>query len=112
MEKENPYTHFYLYAKGWYKEDEVVSDLKTILSNYSGVGKKFLSNSDVIAVILPLTYQEIQKFGNPEYHFTEFAINCSKGGLFTACMSVLSLCKVEGRNIGNPDYTILPKSEN
>ena len=37
----NPYSHFYLYAKNWYKiSDDIIDDLKSIVVSYTGGQKR------------------------------------------------------------------------
>jgi len=49
--------HFMLYAKGWYNgKSDRISDLKTILSEYTGIDKEYLTKRDIMSVLLDLTF--------------------------------------------------------
>jgi hypothetical protein len=109
--KYNPHTHFYLYAKGWYKEEDIVKDLKVICANYSGIELKWISDADVFQVLYPVVWKEIQRTGNPEYFFGKFVVDVKEHGYLKAFMIILSLSLAVGLNLGEPDYSILPKSE-
>jgi hypothetical protein len=88
MKKGNPYSHFYLYAKYWYKKtDDTIDDLKTILSNYSGTDKKYLSLSDLNNVMLEIAEYEV--LVEKSKSFKDFVFDCSKDGLINACISLM-----------------------
>jgi len=101
--KPNDYTHFYLYAKGWYKRSEnIVNDLKVIMEDFSVIDRKYVSESDIKIVLTEVVYPEI----NGVYQFRKFISDVERVGFYDACLSVLCLAKVE--NIGKPDFKLLP----
>jgi hypothetical protein len=119
----NPNTHIYLYAKGWYKQSNVIDDLKKILGNRSGIEPKYITQKDILAVLLELSFQHIIKSGNPEHSFYTFATyilpeDAWKAGvkpgdstivaLVKSCLSILCLTEVNGLDLGKPDETLLP----
>ena len=108
----NANTHLYLYAKGWYKRENVIEDLKRIVAVRSGISN--VSDNDVFSVLLPLVFEEILNCGNPEYKFIEFVSRIGSGmpiQVAKGCLSLLSIAPVEGRDIGKPDAEVLPLAE-
>lgn len=104
----NPSTHFYLYAKQWYKPSQnQMDDLKVLMGKYSGVTVRKVSENDVYDRLMTLTWEEMNKTGNPEYQFRQFTSNVQKFGIATACLNILALAKAEGRNLGRPDFNLL-----
>jgi len=83
----NPNTHIYLYAKGWYKRNDIIEDLKIICSERCGqynikyidinnpveVEECKVSLNDVIIVLTNIVYPHLKNAG--EYLFTEFISN-------------------------------------
>lgn len=52
MEKElNGYRHFFLYAKGWYRQTDLIDDLKTIISDRCMVEKQYVTNESIYSVL-------------------------------------------------------------
>jgi hypothetical protein len=110
MKKTNPYSHFYLYAKNWYrKSDDVIFDLKNILSNYTGVDFKYLSERDVRVILLEISKKEIIEYKT--FPFEHFIYNCETDGLISACLSVIA-CAPSGNldrlPLDKPNSNILP----
>jgi hypothetical protein len=120
MEEElNDYRHFYLYAKGWYEETNVIDDLKKIACNYCGAEK--IKTSDALNFVIRLAYKAIQHSGNPEYVFEEFMWNVRNGILLQenksederlayACLELLMfelVSSIDGK-LGEPDPKVLP----
>jgi len=104
----NPSTHFYLYAKQWYKPSQnQMDDLKVLMGKYSGVTVRKVSENDVYDRLMTLTWEEMNKTGNPEYQFRQFTSNVQKFGVATACLNILALAKADGRNLGRPDFSLL-----
>lgn len=110
----NDYTHFYLYAKGWYNRGDVMDDLRKITSNYSGSPA---SENDALTVLLHVTWDEILKSGNPRHQFEQIVRRPLGGGenslrcLARACLALLADTIVKGRDLGEPDYSVLPQVE-
>lgn len=106
----NPYTHFYLYARGWYARSErLLDDLKTIAGHFSGIHPRYISKSDILNHMTHLAFVEINRSGNPEYNFSNLVIQASNENALQACLSMLRYVEVSGLNLGEPDYSILPK---
>ena len=61
MDKVNEYSHFYLYAKNWYKKSGVFKDLIIILGEYTGTDIEYLTNSDVICMMLSIVHPIVAK---------------------------------------------------
>jgi len=52
-------SHVYLYAKGWYKKNDVIDDLKTILGERSGVEPRHIRKSDIIIVLSNIVWKDM-----------------------------------------------------
>lgn len=123
----NPYTHFYLYAKGHYQRDGLIADLRAITSKSYGWDQpdEWPGNTqDIVAILLKLTYMHLTN----EREFAEFANSLHpdeawrSGGLknesypirlLRCCLSVLTLTIADVLLLGEPDPSILPlTSEN
>lgn len=99
----NPYTHFYLYAKGWYKITEIVSDLKRITSSYSGIPEKHVTEQDITTILYEILQKEISK---NNYILPVLLSRVVKDGLYRAIIDVLSIAEI--KDCGRPDSSILP----
>ena len=67
--KYNSYSHYYLYAKGWYKKsDDIIDDLKKIYSKIYGIEEKYVEVGHIISLLAKLAYKHIKK----EYQFFDF----------------------------------------
>lgn len=112
-DKLNPYRHYYLYAKGWYKKSKnIINDLKKIQSNYSGVAPEYLTIDDIITVINEIIYPIIK---TSEYSFNRLisvTINSThKDKLLAyikACLQEIESTNLtQFGNLGLPDGSIL-----
>lgn len=106
--------HFYLYAKGWYQEDDITLDLKILLGRYCGMSPNKLSNSDVTHKLLGL----VEKHISNRHNFKEFVIRVflTQGVMapfIQECLTVLAMVKNKdlGFELGDPDPKILPLKE-
>lgn len=104
----NPNTHFYLYSKGWYVEDNKMNDLKIIMSNYSGVSIKYITERDVKSKLISLAHYILDKQGHNDYMFSEFVSNVENKGIVDACLIVLGNAIVNDEKLGRPNQDILP----
>lgn len=103
----NPHTHFYLYAKGWYKKSENITyDLKVLTSQYSAIPYEYISERDVFQVLMELSWSEISRTGNPSERFKWFMSKTNTDGWEKACLSLLNGSNVVGLEIGRPDSTL------
>jgi hypothetical protein len=109
----NPNTHFYLYAKDWYKRSEnKMNDLKVLQANYSGTDITYIQENDVLDHLTSLAWYEINKSGNPQFFFTEFSYRVTRDGLVGACLFLLQMAETGDSDkypkLGRPDDKILP----
>jgi hypothetical protein len=87
--KGNEFSQFYNYAKYWYKKsDDVVADLKIILSNYCGMKPEHLSLSDLNIILLEIAEYEVMQ--EKSMNFKDFVFSCSKEGLVQACLNIMA----------------------
>jgi hypothetical protein len=99
MNKEvNPYTHYYLYAKGWYACGDILEDLKKIQENYTGISSKYLTERDVYQVLSEISFEEMSRASNPKYIFDRIMTKMMNGDIWNALLTPLCLCLAEGRN--------------
>lgn len=120
-EKHNGYSHFFLYAKGWYKITDTFEDLRKILENYCGTPKEYIDKQDVISMLSSIAYiyitsENLQSIfhdiSNPHcYRFRKDTPIDERIAL--RLLLVLTFVKLEDIEDGlyAPDYTILPKKE-
>lgn len=125
----NSYRHFYLYAKHWYKRQDVVEDLKLLIKNRSNIDVEFLSVGDIFQNLNGLVWQALTRSGNPEHFFSEFIMDTTfpenrwrytgephesqDRVVLKKFLSILSLTKksdIDGE-LGEPDFSILPAPE-
>lgn len=123
--KLNSHRHFFLYAKGHYKQGDVLEDLGKICTNYlqhdlhnnrdrvriliraTKTIKKQLSIEDVLALVL----DESQQYNSP-FDFGHHEI-FGKDAVILATLQLLRHCtvdEIEG-SLGTADYSILPKND-
>ena len=136
----NPYRHFYLYAKHWYKRTDVVEDLRVILSNYCGIELQYITKADVYHMMLdialslasknPYLQRNIIDNSSPDEGWkVGYATKSSprfvtgpagatlpdydyQTAFIYACKSFLCLTdRGQFGNLGEPDYTILTKKD-
>ena len=127
-EMKNPNSHIYLYAKGWYKEANLVDDLKKLVGLRCSVGPEYISEYDILSVLLSITWPHLLQSGNPELQFKEFVLGLEESqywkldmrgkwsfnkALIRMCLSALRFTKViDGEEVfielDDPDPSILP----
>jgi hypothetical protein len=108
-EKVNPDTHIWLYAKNWYKKSFLFNDLRVIIGKRCALYPDDVSLKDIEIILLDIMYHHIKS----EYQFNEFVLKCVEDGVTKTCLSFMSIVElkdIEG-GLGEPDYSILPKSE-
>ena len=125
-EKLNADSHVYLYAKKHYvKSKNPFNDLRKIYALRNGVDAQFISDGDILGMMLTLTYQHIKS----EYAFEKFVCGmfktykrhailphfgiANKKKLLWQMLSALALTQVlDGDKVliplDEPDFTILP----
>jgi len=73
MNKLNSKRHFWLYAKGWYEENNIVEDLRKLISDYSYYED---ANKSMIADFLAdIVQEDIIVKNKPAYCFSKFLEN-------------------------------------
>jgi len=114
---KNPDSHIYLYAKGWYAREDVLEDLKKILSHRSGIPSEDITFVNILTVLTPLVFKELKL---KSYGFYEFLRRISlfssdiEKSLLKELLSILTTVKVKGENnktiipLDDPDPNILP----
>ena len=106
MTKTNPYSHFYLYSKGWYlKGTNTLEDLKILAEEYSGTHNA--TEKDVFQILMEIVYSEIKT----EWQFLKFSLDFHSCGVWEAALNVLNA--VSTGDIGRlpmkkPNPNILP----
>jgi hypothetical protein len=111
------YSHFYLYAKRWYKQSgSLVEDLRRIASNYSGTDIEYVRKVDAITLLIEATQDALKLYGNPDYEVNNL-LHRIAGSAFSpetavieGCLSILCQAKTGGL-LDEPDYSILPRRE-
>lgn len=138
--KLNEDRHFYLYAKNWYKQTDLMQDLKTIYSKVYGVETEHIDLNDLLAVLTNLVQFHLMQKAHRFRELVENILpeNTWKIGykhnkanmygqaniqnapeydvriaLLHAHISILhSTLKVEFPfELGTPDFTILPEKD-
>lgn len=103
------YSHFILYAKGFYKKSgNLLQDMKHIVSNYSGVNEKHISSGDVFVVMTEIAFHFIGKNLSDFQRYTE---DVSAGGYIYGIIKMLNSISIENMEISYPDPSVLPLSE-
>ena len=123
----NSYTHFYLYAKGHYmKSDDIIDDLKYILSERSAIPVERCLATDIVDILLSLVYKHITESGNPEMYFKDFILKLKrpflcknvityeemKLSIIKSSLIILEMTNVKDLNLGEVDGNILPLEKN
>jgi hypothetical protein len=115
----NDDTHIYLYAKHWYNRSDVIKDLQIILAERADCESDCITRVDILYVLIPIFCEVIKN--NPEHHMIEVLSwtflngwsekdsNPSFTDMIENILQKIGSCKVEGLNLGKPDYNILPK---
>ena len=62
-EELNPHRHFYLYAKRWYRQTNLIADLKKIQSEYCGLAIEHVRVVDILTVLSPVIYKHLNEHG-------------------------------------------------
>lgn len=121
--KYNFLSHYYLYAKHWYKKsDNIIEDLRKIHSFTYELEIEHVNKFDVIRTLIDLTYKHIKNerdfshfihnifYFNNESIFREFNISASLESLIKSCLSILSLAKISEieDTICEPNENCLP----
>lgn len=107
--KSHPHSHFYLYAKGWYKRsNNIMGDLKIIAKKYCGLS--YCDDRDVFSLLTNLVYEEIKN----ETQFAKYVSDVDTLGFAKASVVFLNSVPTgeKGRlPLAKPNPDILPVSE-
>ena len=113
------YRHFYLYAKGWYKESDLMTDLASITAERCCCDIKFVTEKDIISVLTHAVEPHIDfaffmnNLMDNQWFFTFSKKDTSMNILLIRTMLTV-LLQVNGKDIpwlGSADKTILPLKE-
>lgn len=115
--------HIFLYAKGHYKRNDLIKDMKKIIEKRNGIDVEYITCNDIIDNLSNIAWNYI----NTEYQFLGFIndINPVNNSIFTStpynfeesiiskCLSILKFQKVVDIpfELGKPDPDILPLSK-
>lgn len=61
--------HYYLYAKGWYQQSDLLTDLKKVQSVYCGADPGHITIEDILSTLTGLVYSKLKK---SEHAFNDF----------------------------------------
>lgn len=121
----NTHRHWYLYCKGWYKRTDIVKDLAIIQSRWSGIDANHITEYDVLSVVLTILHKHIKTKSD----FFRFINNSLEGNvkyvggtsndghikrMLLSAKSIIAathMSDIDGE-LGEPDFSILPKNEN
>lgn len=124
MEVEHP--HIYLYAKYWYQQNDLISDLKKLISHECAIEEKYIQDIDVVHEMIHLAVLSIDKYysdnHNKNYEIERLLFGTVEGVVlgngFTPknqyeciCYSCLQTIRYSiVPNLPEPDYSLLPKN--
>jgi hypothetical protein len=118
---------FVKYTKGWFEEKDMIEDIKKIMGAEYGCSPQHYSTSDVLGYV-EVVYFKLVEYGLITYRtnrvFSElfYRVDIMTWGrkkeiemkdVIEFLYSQISNIPVKGKfDLGEPDYTILPKKEN
>ena len=111
--RDNPNRHFYLYAKNHYQINDHLEDLRTIMANYSNIGREFVQDRYIIEKLLRLVHLHLKS----DEHFVRFVTSFFEvptvsmtRAVVKASLVVLMFAEVKDiyYELGEPDPAILP----
>ena len=130
---KNPDSHVYLYAKGWYERTDLIEDMKVIFGKRNLIDPEYITEEDLVRILLAITWPHIKDSGNPAASFKEFVMDLDEKSywrisydkdwtfnkaVIKKCLSVLSMVKVYDIELSrdilpldDPDPSILPLAE-
>lgn len=115
--KNNTYSHFILYSKGWYQKNHPYIDMQILIGHWSGLDPIHVDDRNIYSVLSTMVYPYIdeRKFGR----FVEICLESKYGKninkmerFIEACMEVLNFLGISDATDGvcEPDYVnVLPK---
>ena len=112
----NEYTHFFLYAKGWYVKDNLVQDLRKLMEHYTDTSSDFFSTYDVLHFVATLVYPYVNeaKFVRliieSVRSYNQKSVSDITDEILQEMLSILALIEVKDikGGLGKPDPAILP----
>ena len=115
---KNSYSHYYLYAKGWYeKSSDQLYDLRVVTSEYTGMKMVHITPGNVCTVLMGAVSQSIEysEFKGKTI-FRAFVYRMldekkSIDGFIRASLEQLMRTKGKNLNLDKPSDNILPLVE-
>lgn len=120
---DKKFRHFYLYAKGHYKETNIIEDLKKIAGAYTGSSPESERLSDIMSILTDIMNDRFKGVANSFDMFSsKFLQNTSDFDLKTwnttprspqmayihTCLEIMGWHTPSNvEELGEPDYTIL-----
>ncbi len=120
---KNTDSHVYLYAKGHYKESDLVEDMKKVFGERNAIEPEHITAADITHMLLKI----VSPYLKTPHHFREFVLDLhpvnywrlSRGtysfdqAVIRKCLSILRMTQVkEGDEVlielDDPDPNILP----
>lgn len=113
--------HIILYCKAWYKETNLIDDIRAIISNISGSELQYINVGHVYKFLTQITINYVGKYCIKEFFDNLFKYNESLDSVTIeevcgklACE--ISIIDVENENkilmdLGEPDYSILDRKD-
>lgn len=125
MKIDNADRHIFLYAKGWYERKDIMQDLKIIVAERCGLDPKYISDLDVLRVIIGVVYPYINSANKFSYFLLECFKDFTKPSFFSKETNIPKVTKellrhlttvrvVDNKgkkllDLGEPDYKLLKK---
>lgn len=124
---KNTDSHIYLYAKGHYKEGDLIEDLQKVFGERNAIDPECVSAEGIMQMLLTMTQPHV----NDSYHFRDFVVDLHPSNhwkfsskstyifehaVIRKCLSVLAMTRVlDGDKVlielDDPDPGILPLSK-
>tara|TARA_R110000824_G_scaffold379016_2_gene570828 strand:- start:4154 stop:4573 length:420 start_codon:yes stop_codon:yes gene_type:complete len=125
--KITSYSHFIVYAKGWYERgDNIIDDMKKLVSERCALDIQYVNDSDVWSVLVDALFEHVNPQRNKWVLAGLFSPHCSDPdflkGWTNECpleravkkiLSELMTLEIKGANfkLEDPDPFILPVSD-
>ena len=132
----NKYRHFFLYAKGYYKQDNLINDLKILVSDFynnNSIDYEFVDIGDIYKILSKCIKNYVNS-SDKFLIFTEYLFSVGNLGMpndssdslnlsfINTCLSIMRDASIKEDNfsegtliidgeLGLPDSSILPLSE-
>jgi hypothetical protein len=107
----NTNRHFYLYAKGGYRQSTNRNeDLRVLVAKRLMLPVDKVKPADINRVLGEIVLDLINNSQDPAYYFCEFVFDVMDGhsSFFDVCLSWMECIPFKRADLGAPDPTILP----